>query len=151
MKKLTLLLLCIVATLTSCSSDDDAAPAITEAKLIGKWQWTASTENGEAVELDECDLKDTFEFKSNGDLINTYYPSTATTINGQTTVTCSDEALSDNYKWSLSGDQLTTIFNAADVEENSKIIELTDTTLKIEYSGEEAGEKFVDVDTYKKI
>ncbi len=64
-KKLILLTF-VVLTGFACSSDDDGNSLTEEnlAKIIGTWLWTASSENGENIPLDECDLLSTLAFTS---------------------------------------------------------------------------------------
>ncbi|MFL1894198.1 lipocalin family protein [Aquimarina sp. 2-A2] len=156
MKKISVFILLIAATFASCSKDDDGGSEISEANLIGKWQWTASTENGEVYQLDECDLKDFFQLKSGGELSGISYGKLTTTTNGQTTFTCEEYPYSS--KWSLSGDTLSVTYTDGNVSETetSTIKELTDSKLVIEYSYEDSDgngnvKTYVDVETYKKI
>ncbi len=68
MKKLFLVfsLLSIVSlSLVSCSNDDDDTTDL----IIGKWQLIQEFENDEEVTLDECELKNTIEFKTSGSFI----------------------------------------------------------------------------------
>lgn len=146
MKKISVCILLIAAIFTSCSKDDDGGSDISEANLVGKWQWTASIENGKTDELDECDLKETNEYKANGELVNTYFYG-GTNQNGE--VDCSNSGTT-TYKWSLSGDQLTEIYEGND-SDISTIIELTGTTLKIQYKYEEAGINYTSVDTFTRL
>lgn len=152
MRKLSVFILVLAATFTSCSSDDDA-PAISEGNLIGKWQWTASEENGEAVTLDECDKMDTIEFQKDG-VINSNTFFTNTTVNGNQTIVTCEEDFSGSGKWSLSGDVLTSTFG--NQSGTVKIIELTSTTIKLEDVDEFTNDegnivKEVYIDTYTKI
>ena len=54
--------------LLSCSSDDGGSSTSGDA-IIGKWKFVSGTENGVAQVLDECDLMEKTEFKTNGDFI----------------------------------------------------------------------------------
>ncbi|GAA4273796.1 lipocalin family protein [Aquimarina gracilis] len=148
MKKLSVFILLIAATFTSCSSDDDA-PGISEANLIGTWQWTAAAENGTPETLDECDLQDTYEFRTDGTLVSIFYNSTVT--NGQTI--CNGPN-TDEFKWSLSGETLTFTFDGGTVTETetATITTLNGDTLMIEYRDEETpGEITVYTETYRKL
>ncbi|AXT61345.1 hypothetical protein D1816_13640 [Aquimarina sp. AD10] len=151
MKKLSLFILLIAATFTSCS-DDDESPAtgieITEANLIGNWKITAETENGNAVTLDNCDL-----FLTTQLFVNDQGENRATFIEGVEMEGICTPTTSDGYTWSLvSGNILKTetIDNiiAPDLE---KIIELTASTLKLEYTETEGSEEIVIIETYTKL
>ncbi|WP_378185796.1 lipocalin family protein [Aquimarina sp. W85] len=151
MKKISVFILLIAATFASCSKDDDGGSEISEANLVGKWQWTASTENGKTYELDECDKLDSLEFKSNGEVVDTYFD----TVSSENS-TC--EPASSTSKWSLSGDQLTVTSEFSGVSSTSTgtIKQLTDSTLVLEFIDEDEDENgdettFVFVDTYKRI
>ncbi len=147
MKKLSLFILLIAATLTSCGSDDDS-PGTTEANLIGKWQWTAASENGVAETLDQCDLQDTIEFQTGGTAVSIFFNSTNT--NGQ--ITCGD-AQTENITWSLSGDQLSLTYTEGTISEtDTATITISGTTLTVEYRDEETpGEITVYIETYTKV
>ena len=129
---------------------------INETKLIGKWQYTGSTENGVADQPDECDLMDTIEFSKdkNGKSI-TFFTNTITT-DGQTTTTCEIDGDS-LFSWSLDGDQLTTSFGSSEEDSDTfTILEINSTTLKIEFVREDINQngtvtKIIYVDIYKKI
>jgi len=142
MKKLNLLLTLVLAiTLFSCGSDDDGTPQpveITEANLIGTWQWTSETENGVIVALSECDLMDTIEYKMDN---------IATHISHDQG---SDGCISFSFDsaWSLDGNLIS--YDAGDADET--ILELTNTTLSVTYIDEDdAGTTYIYVDTYTKI
>ncbi|WP_438710400.1 lipocalin family protein [Aquimarina muelleri] len=152
MKKLVLLTLLISTIFTSCSSDDDNN-GITEANLIGKWQHTNSIENGEEAILDECDLMDTIEFKANNVITTMTFYTNIVVENSQTTTTCKEDS-SETGKWSLSGEIVTNVFENEPY--TGKVLELTNTTLKIEYTDEykdQEGNTVTDthIDTYKRI
>lgn len=149
MKKLFLLILFISTILASCTSDDDNN-SITEANLIGKWQYTGSTENGVADQPDECDLMDTIEFSADHKGKNNTFYTNTTTTNGQTTTTCEIDGDS-LFSWSLAGDQLTKSFGPSEDSETSTILEINSSILKIQFSGEDGGEKYIDTYTYKRI
>ncbi len=151
MKKLSLFVLLIAAILASCSSDDDAPSGISEANLIGEWKFTAASENGTPETLDECDLQDVYEFKAGGSLVNTFYNSNVTIADGQTTIIC-EGPNTDEFSWSLSGDQLTFTYGDAVTEiETLTIVLLNSTTLTTEYTEEENGEVYVYTETYTKL
>ncbi|GGX24900.1 lipocalin family protein [Aquimarina muelleri] len=117
---------------------------INETKLIGKWQFTGSTENGVVMQSDECDLKTTIEYKT-GNIIDYFY----SYANG-TGDTCSNSAYSS--PWSLSGNIIS--YDTGDGSET--IIELNSEILKVQYPHEDVNQdgtvtKNIYVDTYKKI
>lgn len=150
MKKLNVFLLLITVTiLTSCSKDDDSSE-ISAASLVGTWQWTASAENGEEYELDECDLMDTLVFSPDNTASGTYYYFDGTS--------CAVDVEDDAFTWSLSGDVLTATYTDDGISESydGTITELTDTTLTIEYIDQDEDEdgniiEFIYTDTYTRI
>ncbi len=149
MKKLSVFILLIAATYISCNSDDDSPGAITEDNLIGKWQLTAANENETPQTLDECDIQDVYEFKTGGDFVNTFFNSIVTIANGQTTITCEDP-ITEEFSWSLSGDQLTFSYDDTSTE-TLTIILLNNTTLTTKYTEEESGTVYVYTETYTKL
>ncbi len=67
MKKLTKLVsVLIIALLLSCSSDDGGNSTSGDA-IIGKWKFVSGTENGIALEPEECDSMESTLFSPNGD------------------------------------------------------------------------------------
>ncbi|WP_025741220.1 lipocalin-like domain-containing protein [Aquimarina pacifica] len=144
MKKLNLLILLVTTIFASCSKDDDAT-SFSEANLIGTWTWTASEEDGEQYELDECDMMDTIIFSSDKTGSETYYYS-----NGDT---CEVD-FSGAFEWSLSGDTLSVTYLEDEETYIPTILDLNETTLILEYSGsyEEDGEtiEYSYIDTYTK-
>ena len=148
MKKLNLFILfiCTMAAV-SCGSDDDGTE-VSGTGLIGTWQWVSASENGVAETLDECDLQDTIEFRTDGTVINRFFTSIST--NNQ--ITC-DGPDTDEFGWSLSGDQLTLSATAGGVTESetATVTTLNETTLTIEYRDEDNGEVLVYIETYRRI
>ncbi|WP_378185797.1 lipocalin family protein [Aquimarina sp. W85] len=128
MKKISVFILLIAATLTSCSKDDDGGSdenggsEISESNLVGKWLLTGITRDGKAVELDECDLKTSYEFKSDKTSI---FVETGIIGEGTNEEVCREWAYP--AKWSLSNSTLTIIYD--DENEALEIIELSNTTL----------------------
>lgn len=55
----------IMTTTISCSSDDGENTSGND-PIIGIWKKVSETNNGEENDLDECDLMQTTEFKTNG-------------------------------------------------------------------------------------
>ncbi len=146
MKKLSLFVLFIAATFTSCSSDDDSTSGISEANLIGTWQWSAAEEDGVAETLDQCDLQDTYEFTTAGKVISNF---SSSSTDGSGVVTCVNPG-SEEFGWSLSGDQLTFAFGTE--TETATILTLNSTTLKVEFRDEETpGEITVYTETYTRL
>nr|WP_226294244.1 lipocalin family protein [Aquimarina algicola] len=126
----------------SCSTDDDSNPqgeevlVVKEADLIGKWQLTEATENDSDEQLTECDLLDTREFKSGGELIvDSHFEIADTCDNTIRTI-----------EWALSENVVT--FNGSDKE---TVIELTSTTIKFQYTEKDGDDEFTYVETYKKL
>lgn len=127
---------------------------INETKLIGKWYYLSSTENGVLLESDKCDLMDTMEFSADHKGKSAAFFTNTTTINGQTTNTCKLDRESV-FDWNLNGNQLTTTYSS-DVPETYTVLEINSTTLKIEFAREDINQngtvtKNIYVDTYKKI
>ncbi len=129
MKKLNLFVLLIAAfSIISCGDDDGgsgAALEITEENLVGTWQWTSSTIDGEAYELDDCQKQDTstYSITSTGENIAVFtehYLEDGDCISSE----------SNEYTWSLTDTVLSEIFGLADSRLYT-ITELTDTTLKL--------------------
>lgn len=154
MKKLSIFILLIAVTFTSCSSDDDSANTlINTANLLGKWRYTASTENGKETTLDECDKMDTIEFQVDDVITSTTFFTNTVVNNGQTTTTCEQDS-SESGEWSLSNSNLTIKFG--NESSTIKILELTSTIVKFEeideYTDQEGNTvKDIYVDTYKKV
>ncbi len=150
MKKLSLFVLLIAAMFTSCGSDDDSpvGAEITEANLIGNWKLTSETENGTEITLDACDLLYTIQL-----FVNDQGENRAKFIEGvETTGGACEPSTSVDYVWSLtSGNMLNTETVEGSVDQDSeKIIELTTSTLKLEYTENEGNEEFIIVETYTK-
>ena len=62
-----------LAFVTSCSNDDDVIGTINETFIIGKWQLSNTTENGENINLDDCQLLKTLEFNTSNEVIITTF------------------------------------------------------------------------------
>ncbi|MEW7289030.1 lipocalin family protein [Aquimarina sp. 2304DJ70-9] len=106
MKKLSLFILLIAVTLTSCGSDDDAAPQQltlpNETLITGIWELTARKELGVDRTLDNCELTSTIQFNANK------------TYTEKTFVNISNECVSDGEfigTWAISGETLTLVYN----------------------------------------
>lgn len=146
MKKIILSLFVLAASFSSCSKDDDggadnnSGSEISEANLIGKWQLTGITRDGKAVELDECDLKSSYEFKSDKTSI---FVETGFINEGADEEICKEWAYP--AKWSLSSSTLTIIYD--DENDVSEIIELSNTTLIFDDSDSERSS----IASYKKV
>lgn len=67
MKKFVLFIsfLLIAAGFNSCSDDDDNNVVVVD-KIIGKWQLDQAFEDGEELELTECEKESTIDFFQNG-------------------------------------------------------------------------------------
>lgn len=138
MKKLNVFFLLIVTIFASCSKDDDSGTIdITEANLIGKWQYIAATSNGKPETLNECELTNTVEYKTSGIVEHVYHE--------PTTIGCSKNSY--DSRWSLTGKTIS--YEAGDDPE--EILELTSSSLKIVHTETEGTETIIFVDAYKKI
>ncbi len=155
MKKLNLLVTLVLAiTLFSCGSDDDSTDTteISATNLVGKWQLVSSTTDDEETVLRECEKLYTLEYKSDGTYAfnDPYDSNAAQLIDGP--VKCVDALGSGS--WSLNGSDLTiTEANVPDEGDDAEIIlELTATTLKVEYTYQFGIDTFQQiVETYKRI
>ncbi|SHI85670.1 lipocalin family protein [Aquimarina spongiae] len=148
MKKLHLsLCLLMIVSLFSCGSDDNDTPEtieISEANLIGTWKLTGFSENGVPVELDACDLLYTMQLSKtqNGENIAVY-------VEGYLDQGECKTSTSVDYVWELvSGNLNTETADMGTDQDTEKIIELTATSLKLEYTDIEDTETIVYVDTY---
>ncbi len=66
MKKIILCLLACTLIFTSCNDDDDNDDTSTnQANILGNWQLSSETSNGEATTLTDCELQDFLLFESN--------------------------------------------------------------------------------------
>ncbi|GAA4882584.1 hypothetical protein GCM10023311_00830 [Flaviramulus aquimarinus] len=138
MKNLKLTLLTIITTcLTfSCSSDDDSSSSENFAELIiGTWKWTATSENGVADTLTECELQNTITFASTTytgvEHDNGNAPCTSYNFDGTYTIVGNTLTLGD------------------DLEEDTEEIEtLNSTTLVFEYEETFNNETTIYRDTY---
>ena len=148
MKKLSLFILfiCTMAAV-SCGSDDDGTE-VSGTGLIGTWQWVSASENGVAETLDECDLQETIEFREGGIVVSRFFNSVST--NNQ--ITC-DGPETEEFGWSLAGDQLTLSFTAGTITETetATITTLNETTLIVEYRDEDNGQMLVYIETYRRV
>ena len=140
---LILNLFLITSLIISCSNDDDNSNELLEindANLIGKWQLTAYTENGNSITLDQCESNNINEYFADNTVEITY-----SYENGSTPVACTE--VSYMSLWELNGNIIT--YEAGDSPET--ILELTETTLKIKYTDNEEGITYTYIDTYTKV
>ncbi len=149
MKKLNLFLtLLLTITLFSCGSDDDGTLEnieITEANLIGTWDLTSGTENGESYEPFSCVYRMTLATDANGENVATF-------VEGYIENGDCQESTSVDYWWAVSGNNLNTGIEDIDTyDESEEIIELSSTTLRLRYTEEEEGITYTYVDTYTKL
>ncbi len=129
MNKLHLLILLIVTfSIISCGDDDDGSGAtleITEENLVGTWQWTSATTNGESMPLSDCEKLSSATYsisenEQNIAVFTEHYTENNTCVSSE----------SSEYNWSLNGPILTENFGIADIR-IYEVIELTETTLKL--------------------
>lgn len=125
MKKSILLSLLSVSFLISCSKNDDNTPSTPVPSIVGKWDLKAKMVGTTAVALYPCEEQyNQFEFFSN----LTYVEDEGYTNNG---TSCTHYTFSNSY--SISNNNL--IINDDDgivqTESHLKIIELTQTKLKL--------------------
>ena len=152
MKKMYLILGLFITTslLVSCSKDDDNGNEmleINEANLIGTWELTKFVENGETIQPETCDTYfATYSKTSNGENLVVYLEGYEDQ-NGK----CAT-SLSTDYTWSLSSGNIlsTEVLATGGDQDMVKIVELTTTTLMIEYSYEEGNTTYLILETYTK-
>ena len=132
--KLTLLTIITACLTFSCSSDDDSSTASNAELIIGTWTWTASSYNGVAYTLTECDLMDTLTFTSTTYNYTEYTSgiSPCTPYFGTSTYT-------------ISGNMLTW---GSDTENLGKIVTLNDTTLVLGKEITDGNDTYINTDTY---
>lgn len=105
MKKIVFLFLVTVIIFTSCSKDDSSSGAD---PIIGTWAHTEEYENGVKAELDECDLKDTLIYGSDGAFTEKYYeaPNGRDCIESKSTGTWKNEG-NNNYTTTIGNESST--------------------------------------------
>ena len=150
MKALKFLVALTVLLSFSCSSDDDSGAPSNNELILGKWQWTASTSDGTPVELDECELQDTLEFKADGEVTSVSHNGVISIEDG--TLECVASATVD-AEYTIDGNVITVEIGTSSNE--GTIVTLNATTLTVSYTYEDndGGEvtTVVDTDTYTKI
>ena len=145
--KLTrIFLLLILGILFSCNSNDDQNdPNTFETDIIGIWELTSATSNGEElVEFPNCLDRLTF---------------TETTVkyleyfdfnDGNGCVIVSGQMIEETFPYSINGVDL--FWDEGDAELfEYEIIELNSTTLKLQEVYTEGGETFTDIETYNRL
>lgn len=139
-KKLTkMFLILTIGLLVACSSDDSSNSFETD--IIGTWELTSLTANGlELLQNDECSSTITFTAST---IISTEYYDNGDG-NG-----CVIDGISDPGTYSISGDMLTGTVDGETM--TFKILELNNTTLKLEASITEDGETFILIQTFSKL
>ena len=149
MKKITLLL--SLAFLAFSCSDDDDSGSVSSADLIGTWTLVSLSEDGVAIELDECEDNDTITFSDTQVVSASYYfDGTDCVLDG-----------ADTNDYNVSGNTLT-VFDEYDSNDDGEISEdekeeitanvsISGSTLTISYSGtDEDGETYSGADVYTK-
>lgn len=129
MKKITILFVSVLSlglALTSCSKDDDSSSG-GSAALEGSWEYTKTgvKAGGEEALFDytnDCSTKKDYLKINTGGTMNDYWYD----------IDCVEEI--DNGTWTRSGNTLAVSFGGVPV--NATILELTSSTLKIEYTEE---------------
>jgi hypothetical protein len=168
MKKIKLFLAAaaLVVLGNSCSSDDDSGgSSINQDQLIGTWQIVSLTEDGEAVELSECELTETLvftasEFTSNqpftfNDECDTSEFSLPYTLDGNVISAGVDGVNLDELPIDF-GDLFGDLIDVEDIEvetetSTSEITTLNETTLVIRDTFQDEEGTEVDVTTYRRI
>jgi len=133
--KTTLLITLISLFTFSCTKDESSDAGENQAKIIGKWLLTGETENGIALEIDECASILTF---TNTQLMSTYYY-------GEN---C-EESEVYNQEYTIDESTISVIEDGETY--SASIVRLTSATLIIKDSYEEEdGETYEYTETYTK-
>lgn len=69
--KFLMLSLLVCSFFTACSSDDDGGN--NNDPIVGTWEFTMETLDEEEQEIDDCELKTNYIFKSNNEAVENYY------------------------------------------------------------------------------
>ncbi len=161
MKKLSLFILFIAVLSTiSCKKDDESSGPnfleINEANLVGKWNLISEDEDGDIFTIEACGDQYIMDISIKEDGSNLLKFTEYTMIDQKCT-----PSISVDYVWELSDNRLTEYIHdetAEDnrlYEENYTIIELTDTTLKLEstetYTENGEEKTSVYIETFSKI
>jgi hypothetical protein len=125
MKKIILCLLACTLIFTSCNDDDNDDTSTNQANILGNWQLSSETSNGEATTLTDCELQDFLLFESNGNLTNTYKYGDNCEITETTILT-----------YSISGNNMT--LNFEDESNTAEITTLNATSLTLKFVEEES-------------
>ncbi|WP_106793249.1 lipocalin family protein [Aquimarina sp. Aq78] len=98
-KKLIVFVLIGLSITFSCSTDDDIVGTINETFIIGQWQLSSSTKNGTNVDLDACDLMETYVFNNSNKVSITLHTSNTENI-------CEEDSKT-TYDYTVTGANLT--------------------------------------------
>lgn len=98
-KKLIVFVLITLHITFSCNTDDDVAGTINETFIIGQWQLSSSTKNGTTIDLDTCDLMETYVFTNTNKVSNTLYALSTNNV-------CEEDAKT-TYDYTITGVNLT--------------------------------------------
>ncbi len=161
--KLFLAIAALVVLGNSCSSDDDSGgSSINQEQLIDTWQIVSLTENGEAVELTECDLTATVEFTED-EIINNnafFFGGECETSRFTSPYTLDGNMISVGADIDLDdlpidlGDLLGEFIDEEDIDFDPPVTEITtlnEMTLVIRSTFEEEGDTFENITTYRRI
>jgi NifU-like protein involved in Fe-S cluster formation len=140
MNKLFLTL--FIGILFSCSSDDDN-PETEQSSIVGTWKIISLTSNGTEELQDELNGQNICYWTE------VYTQTTITDIDFSGTNCTTENTDSDISTYVING---TTLLETYDNGQNLslEILELTNTTLRLQDSYEEVGENYVDIYTYTK-
>ncbi len=127
MKKFLVLVSLFAIGLTSCSKDDDSSSGGGSAAIEGSWEYSKMgvKSGGEEFLFDytnDCSTKKDYIKINSGGTMNDYWYDTD----------CVEDV--ENGIWTRSGNTLTASFGGASVD--ATILELSSTTLKLEYTEE---------------
>ncbi len=140
MKKILFYFLACTLIFTSCTDDDNndvSGTSTNQANILGNWQLSSETSNGEATTLTDCELQDFLLFESNGNVTSTYKY-------GENCEITESEILT----YSISGNNMTITF-----EDESSTVEITTlnaTNLTIKFVEEEPEGTYTEIVTYTK-
>jgi hypothetical protein len=142
MNKLFLTL--FIGILFSCSSNDNE-PEIEQVSIVGIWKITSLTSNGIEELQDELDGQNICYWTE------TYTQTTTSTVSFSGT-DCTTETTNNNDDgtYIINGTTLLETYDDGQSNISLEILELTNTTLKLQDTFEELGENYVDIYTYIK-
>ncbi|EZH73765.1 hypothetical protein ATO12_17680 [Aquimarina atlantica] len=96
-KKLIVFVLITLHITFSCNTDDDVVGTINKTFIIGQWQLSSSTKNGTTIDLDTCDLMETYVFTNANKVSITLYTSNTSDVCEEDSKTTYDYTVTDTH------------------------------------------------------